>query len=110
MQILIVTFQLDGIDEADYERMTVAIAPAIAQTPGLLGKAFLADSETNTYGGVYLFESRQAIARYLDSEVTRAVQANPQFVNFSARAFDTIEAATRVTQGRLPLYPVSLAA
>jgi hypothetical protein len=52
MHMLIITFQLKGISEADYLTQSKEEAPMLAAFPGLHSKVWLADSATNTYGGV----------------------------------------------------------
>ena len=110
MQILIVTFNLNGIDEAAYRGLTEQVAPVFPGVPGLLSKIWLADRSSNTYGGVYVFSSREAVQGYLDSEIVAGLRANPSIANVEARVFDTIEAATRVTQGPLPMFALDVAA
>lgn len=52
MHIQVVTFQLEGLSGEDYLAACNQLAPAIAQVPGLIRKTFIANPETNTYGGV----------------------------------------------------------
>lgn len=97
MNILIVRFRLAGIDPVRYRELTTQVAPAIAQFPGLIGKAWLADAERNVYGGVYLFTERESVDTYLASEIGRSIQNAGLFEDVSIEIFDTIEAATEVT-------------
>ena len=60
MKVQIVTFQLDGIDGEAYSSMCDELAPTFATVPGLSAKLWLADSDTNTYGGVYLWRDGHA--------------------------------------------------
>jgi hypothetical protein len=55
MHIQIVNFRLEGMGEEDYRGIAEAIAPAFANLPGLVSKTWLADPETDTYGGVYVW-------------------------------------------------------
>ncbi len=100
-QIVVITFSLDGIDPAAYSELAESVSPMVAAVPGLIGKAWLASEETNTYGGVYAFAGRAAAEAYLASEIVAALRANRNVVDVQARIFDTIEAATRITQGAL---------
>ena len=61
MQVQIINFNLNGIDEAGYRALCDELAPVFGAMPGLLSKVWLADAETNTYGGVYLWEDRAAM-------------------------------------------------
>ena len=54
MHVLIVNFNLKDIGEVEYRGIAESFAPAFASLPGLVSKTWLADAETNTYGGVYV--------------------------------------------------------
>jgi hypothetical protein len=110
VQILVITFNLNGIDEAAYRGLTEQVAPAFPGVPGLMSKIWLADQSTNTYGGVYVFSSREAVQAYLGSELVAGLKANPFVANVKERVFDTIEAATRVTQGVAEVFALEIAA
>ena len=103
MDMLIVTFQLNGLDDDAYRSSVDAMAPVFRDVPGLLGKIWLADPASQTYGGVYAFADRQALEAYLASDIVRAMRANPHLDGIEMRAFGTIEEATRVTHGLLPM-------
>jgi len=99
MQILIINFSLDGLSESDYEARCDEVAPAFAAVPGLASKVWLADRAEGVFGGVYTFESDEAVDQYLSSELFAGVCATPGFVNFSVRRFGVLEGPTSVTRG-----------
>lgn len=99
MDVLIVTFGLEGMTEAEYYLGCDAEAPAFADIPGLIAKVWLADPGTNTYGGVYTFTDSASLDAYMGSDLFRSIGATPQFTNVTARRFAAIEGATRVTRG-----------
>ncbi len=99
MQILIVNFNLDGLSEEDFANSSAELAPAFAAIPGLVSKVWLADRAEGIYGGVYTFESEQAVDHYLQSDLFAAVGATPGLVNISVRRFGVLEGPTRVTRG-----------
>lgn len=103
MEILIVTFQLHNLTEAEYAAHCAKVAPHFATLPGLFSKIWLADQETNTYGGVYLWESRADLDRYLVSDTFRAIGANPHFVNVHVRSFGSLAEANAVTAALPPV-------
>ena len=74
-------------------------APAFAGLPGLVSKTWLADGETNTYGGVYVWRDREAMEAYKETDIYKGIGANPNFVNITAKDFAVMEAPTRVTRG-----------
>ena len=99
MHIQIINFNLKDVSREDYEGSCSEIAQAFADLPGLQSKHWLADEVGNTYGGVYIWESREAMQQYLESELFSQVANNPAFENVSSREFEVLEGPTRVTRG-----------
>jgi hypothetical protein len=99
VQILIVNFNLDGLSEEEFESSCDELAPAFAAVPGLASKVWLAERGEGIFGGVYTFESKEAVDDYLRSDLWAGVGATPGLVNISARRFDVLEGPTRVTRG-----------
>lgn len=97
MHVQVVTFQLKGISREQYEALCDQVAPAIASLPGLISKLWLADTATNTYGGVYHWQDRAAMEGFLQSDVFRAVATNPNLADIKSRDFGTLEAPGAVT-------------
>lgn len=102
MHVLVVTFQLQGISEAQYLETCNEVAPAFAGVPGLISKTFIADRETNTYGGVYFWRDREALEAFKQSDLARAVATDPSLARFSMHEFDVLEEPSRVTRGLAP--------
>ena len=98
MHVQIVTFNLKGLEEEDYRSNCEAIAPAFAQLPGLVSKTWLANGETNTYGGVYLWRERRDMETYQASDIYAGILANPHFENVAVRDFAVLEGPTSVTR------------
>jgi len=96
MYIRIVTFGL-SVPAEDYTRSATSVAPAFAEWPGLLGKWWLGDASSGTYGGVYLFASREDADRSRDTDVFRGMAANPALREVTVREFDVLDAPTAVT-------------
>ena len=99
MHIQIINFNLEGINRAEYEAVCNELAEAFAALPGLISKHWLADDENNTYGGVYIWESKDSYEAYLKSDLFAGVGANPALTNIVSKDFDVIEGPTRVTRG-----------
>lgn len=101
MHIQIINFALDGVTEMEYREMVETIAPAFADLPGLVSKTWLADSKTNMYGGVYVWESREAMEEYKETDIYKGVLANPYFGSIIVKDFAVLEGPSRVTRGSL---------
>ena len=109
MHVQIVNFTLNGLDEEGYRAACADMAPAFATLPGLLAKVWLADPDSNTYGGVYLWRDRESMEGYLASELFATVAATPQFSNITSRDFRIYDDLTAVTQPGLQILVSSAA-
>ncbi|MED5470691.1 MAG: YdhR family protein [Verrucomicrobiota bacterium] len=97
MHILIINFNLQDLSRAQFGEACQDLAQTFAEIPGLITKTWLANEETNTYGGVYHFENKQAMLDYKESEVFAAIGANPAFVNPVITDFGILEGPSKVT-------------
>ena len=97
MRVQIITFNLTGLSDEEYRSHCEAIAPAFAQLPGLLSKTWLANAETNTYGGVYLWRDRRSMESYERPDIYGGMLANPHLGGLVVRSFPVVEEATGIT-------------
>lgn len=96
MVALHVEFQLDGITPEELAAYADRVAPAVAAFPGLVEKVFFGNTETNTYGGAYVWTDRASLDAYLASDLFAASRQNPALVNSSAHTFDVLEGPTKI--------------
>jgi quinol monooxygenase YgiN len=106
VHIQIINFNLKDTTVSEYEALCDEVAGAFAQVPGLLSKVWLADPNSNTFGGIYTWRDEQALRAYEATELFQNVIQNPHFANITAREFGVLEAPTRVTNG----FPLATAA
>ncbi len=99
MHILIINFALEGINAHQYGAQVESVAPVFADMPGLVSKTWLADEQTNTYGGVYVWQDREAMEAYKETDVYKGLVANPYFKDVTVRDFAVLEGPTRITHG-----------
>ena len=97
MMLLVVTFGLTGVSDADYRDACEQEAPAFASVPGLVSKAWVASEATNTYGGVYTFVDRASLDAYIGSDLFRSIGDDASVENLTTQTFDVLEGASRVT-------------
>ena len=95
--LLVVTFNLEGVSDADYRKSCEQEAPAFASVPGLVSKAWIADTATNTYGGVYTFTDQATMDTYVGGNLFRAIADDPTVVNLRTMAFEVLEVPSRIT-------------
>lgn len=101
MYMQIVNFQLKDISEDAYRAMCDQLAPTFAALPGLISKVWLADRATNTYGGIYSWETREAGERFKQSDLFQAVKTNPHLSAITLKEFGILDGPTAVTSGLL---------
>jgi len=99
MHMQVITFGLSGMAVTEFHQLCHSLAGTWAEIPGLVSKVWIENVETNTYGGIYTWESRAAMEAYLRSELFQAVASNPQFSNAASHDFAVIESPTRITRG-----------
>jgi hypothetical protein len=95
----IITFTLDGIDDAAYQAHAEHNAPAFAALPGLRAKIWLANPQTNTYGGIYTWEDVAAMKAYQGGKIFQGLQANPHMADLAVSDFSVLAGPTKVTRG-----------
>lgn len=94
MQIQIVTYELAGVSEQQYLTDCNEVAGGIAGLPGLQAKVWLQNPEENRYGGLYVWESREAM------EAGRT-WAHPDATGIVSEDYGVLENLTRQTQPAL---------
>jgi len=107
MHILIVTFGLEGLSDADYRDACLDEAPAFAALPGLVSKAWLANETANEYGGVYLFRDRDALDAYVNGDLFKGFATDPAFPGLTATAYEILDAPSVITHGIGATNPVA---
>ena len=101
MHAQVITFGLNGITEEQFREACGADAPTFASLPGLLAKIWLRDPETNTYGGLYLWDDQEAYEGYIKGEVFDAIKTNTHLKNVESRDFGVFEDLSARTMPKL---------
>jgi len=97
MHILVINFNLHDLSREQYEGVCDELASTFASIPGLISKTWLANEETNTYGGVYLWDNRAAMEAYKAGEIFASIGANPALINVTATDFEVLAGPSKVT-------------
>jgi hypothetical protein len=101
MHVQIINYQIQDLSEEDYLKLCNDIAPTFAAVPGLLAKVWLANPDTKTFGGVYLWRDREAMDQYAKTDLARSVATHPNLANVTSTDFAAIEEPTKITRGLL---------
>jgi len=101
MHAQVITFGLKDITEEQFHEAASADVPAFVGMADLLGKVWLRDPETNTYGGLYLWADQEAYEGYVKGEVFNAIKTNPHLKDFESRDFGVFEDLSSITMPKL---------
>ena len=100
MHAQLITYQLKDISQADYlKQMVEPDAPVLAKVPGLVSKVWLTDEAKNTFGGFYLWENKNAMENFMNSDLVKAVVSRPFVINVSSVDFEVNQTASLITRG-----------
>jgi hypothetical protein len=103
MPILQINFKL-SVPVAEHSEICQAVAQAIADVSGLRWKVWLLNEQEREAGGIYLFDTEQALNDYLDGPIVGQIKSHPGLQNLSAKKFDVMEQVTAVTRGPAPRF------
>ena len=103
MLVRIALWSLEGSEatiESLREYLRDESVEAFSKVPGLRFKAWISDPETNRWGAVYLWESREASRQQLPSKARAMIGAEPEITEFEVEAtvegvFDVAELSRR---------------
>ena len=101
MYIQIINFRLKGVTEEDYAGLCDNLAPSYAAVPGLVRKIWLANSDTGTYGGVYVWQDKQAMEEFAATDLYSSVATHPNLDGITSEVFDVLPGPTQVTKGSI---------
>ena len=96
MHIQVITFELN-VAHADYIAGATDVAPIFADMPGLISKHWLGDEDNNIYGGVYLWETKEACDAYKAGPVFADVMSNAMYKNQSSKDYGVLDGPTAIT-------------
>ena len=105
-KVLIVMSSFEGV-ASELEKDAARIADPVAQVPGLIWKLWLENPASGTVGGVYLFESEEALTRFVDGPIAAGINGHPDLRDVSMRVFDVMHAPSLTTRAPLNL-PITM--
>ena len=95
-QIVQVNFVWDGRLEEAMEAFAPMVQP-LAEQPGLKWKVWGWTDETSEFAGEYLFESQDAVNRYLGGPIVDQLKKHPKISRLSAKVFEVLEEPSKAT-------------
>ena len=99
-KILQINFKFH-VPRADYETAVAPLAEPVAAVTGLLWKVWLMNEGEQESGGIYLFETGDALDAFLNSALVAGIVSNPAFSDFSVKQFEAMADLSAITRGPL---------
>ncbi len=83
MPILQINFKLN-VPADEYEKICEPLAQRVADVPGLRWKLWLLNKGEQEAGGVYLFDTEEALNEYMAGPIVTQVKSHPALRDLSA--------------------------
>ena len=98
MPVLQINFKLN-IPAGAYASNSREVVEAIAAVSGLRWKIWILNEEEKEAGGIYFFDTDQALNDYLSGPLVAGMKNHPAFANVTVKRFQVIEELTSITRG-----------
>ncbi len=102
-QVFTVKFNY-SISAEELKKIMSAVASKFSSIPGCCWKIWVINANNNEAGGVYLFESANALELYKASTLFAPVVTNPAFSNLQTNGFDVVENASIITGAPIGIF------
>jgi hypothetical protein len=103
MHVQVVTYRVADISEPEFIEANKEFAEVMATVPGLLAKVWLRDPAKNIYGGLYLWQDREAYESFLAGELWAEAVADDSMLDLASQDFTVMEELTKTTQPGMKL-------
>lgn len=101
MHVQIATYTMPEISDDEFIEANQEFASMMADVPGLLAKIWLKAPDGNVYGGVYLWQDREAYEEFVGGELWASVLSDDSMSDLQSHDYDVMEGLTKATQPRL---------
>jgi hypothetical protein len=85
----------------EFKKGTSVSAPKFSEIPGLSWKIWLINEDRKEAGGVYLFESAEALEQFMNGPLFERLANNPAYSNLQINTFSVAEAPSLITDAPL---------
>jgi hypothetical protein len=99
LKLLQINFPSNGPWGNDMAQAYTDLAQTISETPGLLWKIWIENSNAGETGGIYLFSDEASLDTFLKEHTERLNSFGIEDIN--AKKFDVNEPLTQITHGQL---------
>ena len=98
MPILQINFKLN-VPAGLYAAGCQSVVQAIAEAAGLRWKIWILNEQEQEAGGIYCFDTEQALSDYLSGPIVAHLRDHPAVSDVTAKRFAVMEELTSVTRG-----------
>jgi hypothetical protein len=91
------------VSAEEFQAAAEPLADAFAAVPGLAWKVWLLNPQTRQAGGIYLFESEEALDAFLDGPLVEGMRNHPAIVDVTIDATPVWERVSAVTRAPIPV-------
>ena len=85
----------------EFKKGTSASAPKFSEIPGLCWKIWLINEDRKEAGGVYLFESAEALEQFMNGPLFARLTNNPAYINLQTNTFSVAGEPSLITDAPL---------
>jgi hypothetical protein len=96
--ILQLNFKLN-VSPEEYTDTFTPLADSFAAVDGLRWKVWILNEKEREAGGIYLFESPEAMESFLSGDLVAAAASHPALRDLSVKKFDVMPNLTAITRG-----------
>jgi len=104
--ILQINFKLN-VPADLYASSCQGVVQAIADVSGLRWKIWILNEREKEAGGIYFFDTEQALSDYLSGPIVAQLANHPALTDVTAKRFDVMEELTSATRG--PVFSMATA-
>ena len=98
MPILQINFKLN-VPAEEYASSCQGVTQAIADVAGLRWKIWILNEQEKEAGGIYCFETEQALSDYLSGPIVAQLRKHPGVRDVTAKRFAVMKDLTSITRG-----------
>lgn len=91
MKILIINFNLKGLEVDAFKAQAHIDAMDFRGVSGLISKYFLGDEDDNVYGGCYIFKDAESLEAYKKGPIFEFLSTHENFDNFTTKEHNVID-------------------
>ena len=103
MHVQVVTYRIGEVSDADFIEANREFATLMSAVPGLLAKIWLKGRD-GIYGGIYLWQDREAYESFIASELWASVEGDDSLAQLHSQEFETMADLSRATQPGLSVF------